>query len=352
MRSTETIPISEIEEIVPKETEPVEIQEITASDSNTVARRSSRIAAKIKEILGDNILGAVTVVDELIVKTAKDMKIPKSYQEAIRHEQANRWLEAMDVKVLQFQRTNTFELIPEEAHMNLLDGVWVFNSKRVTNSEATVFKARYCARGFRQLPGQDYDELFAPTIRADVIRTVLTKAAVDNDDIVQMDVSAAFLHADIDKTIYLLPPEGYRQTDEAGRRLVWRLKKAIYGLKQSPKLWYETVHKKFKVFGLRSHPTEPCLYKYGESDDTITILQHVDDFLVIGKKGETLNKVRRFLTETFRMKDLGEVSRYLGIDIRRDTAKRTITLCKRRAGTFPDECCERHTKSIAMRDNS
>ena len=114
----------------------------------------------------------------------------------------------------------------------------MFRIKRHPNGDIVKFKARLVAKGLTQRPGIDYNETFAPVVRYDSIRFLLA-LAVKNDLIVhQMDAVSAYFNGTLKETIYMQQPEDF--DDGSGR--VCMLKKSIYGLKQSGRVWNETLN--------------------------------------------------------------------------------------------------------------
>ena len=118
-----------------------------------------------------------------------------------------------------------------------MGGRWVYNVKDGPD-DSEVYKARYVAKGFTQVEGMDYFETFSPTVKMTSIRAFMQIAAEFNLSVSQMDVKTAFLNAPIDCEIYVQQPKGF----EKPGGLVCRLKKSLYGLKQSGRLWNNTLH--------------------------------------------------------------------------------------------------------------
>ena len=120
-------------------------------------------------------------------------------------------------------------------------GKWVYCTKENADGQKS-FKARYVAKGYNQIKGIDYTETFSPTANITSVRALMQIAAHNNLTVHQMDVKTAFLHAPIDTEIYLEQPEGFEVKSNDGEKLVYRLKKSIYGLKQSGRNWNRVLH--------------------------------------------------------------------------------------------------------------
>jgi hypothetical protein len=141
-----------------------------------------------------------------------------------------------------------------------------------------------------------------------------------------MDVSAAFLHADIDEDIYIQAPQGYTEVSRDGSKCVWKLKKAVYGLKQSPSLWNRHISAIFKKLGVEQSLFDLCFFVGKIRGFILAVVFHVDDFLITCPDLETLNMFKEKLKMELRIKDLGEAKMFLGIEIARHRESRTITL--------------------------
>ena len=122
-----------------------------------------------------------------------------------------------------------------------------------------ISKARYVAKGYSQVKGTDYQETFSPTASITSIR-VLMQLAVKYDLIVhRMDVKTAYLHAPITQELYIDQPQGFEEVSNSGERLVYRLKKSLYGLKQSGRNWNILLHEHLANDGFVRNHADHCI---------------------------------------------------------------------------------------------
>ena len=123
--------------------------------------------------------------------------------------------------------------------MRALKNKWVFKVKVEEHNLKTGYKSRLIVKGFGQRKGIDFDEICSPVVKISSIRTVLGLVTILNLEIEQMDVKKDFLHADLDKEIYMEQLEGFKV--DGKENFVCKLKKSLYGLKQAPRQWYKKV---------------------------------------------------------------------------------------------------------------
>jgi hypothetical protein len=141
----------------------------------------------------------------------------------------------MSAELKSLEKNQTWDLVKLPQGRKVVDCKWVYKIKPGINGEAERYKARLCARGFTQIYGIDFDETFAPVVKFTSIRAFLTKAILMKMTIYQMDVVTAFLNAPLDEEIYMKQPPGFVV---AGKdKFVCKLKRSLYGLKQSPRQW-------------------------------------------------------------------------------------------------------------------
>ncbi|GJU73463.1 retrovirus-related pol polyprotein from transposon TNT 1-94 [Tanacetum coccineum] len=155
---------------------------------------------------------------------------PKNINEALKDES---WVMAMQEELNQFISNDVWKLVPNPKDMTIIGTKWVYWNKLDENGVVSRNKARLVAQGYNQQEGIDYDETYAPVARLESIRILLTYACALDFKLFQMDVKSAFLNSFINEEVYVAQPLGF--IDFAKPNHVYRLKKALYVLKQAPK---------------------------------------------------------------------------------------------------------------------
>ena len=204
---------------------------------------------------------------------------PRTYTEAMQCDDANDWKTAMANEIESLKENDIWDLVPKPGNRKVLSCKWVYRVKMDENGEVDKFKARLVARRFSQEAGIDYFDTFSPVTRFETIRAMISVAAKENK-LAHFDVKTAFLYGDLDEVMYMSQPEGYVD----GSERVCKLKKSLYGLKQSLRCW----NKKFTLFlskhGFQQSEADPCLYIRSSEGRKLMLALYVDDGLVAIKK--------------------------------------------------------------------
>ena len=211
-------------------------------------------------------------------------------------------------KLDSFKRLNVYTLVELPPGRRALGVRWVFTLK-----DSGLKKARLVAQGFRQKEGIDYQETFAPVIRYDSVRIFLSVSAHLNLRVHQMDVNTAFLNSRMTDTVYVKQPPGF--LDPLQPNAVWKLSGGMYGLKQSPLLWNNHINSSLIKFGFSRHQSEYGLYYKQTSDGLILVALYVDDLLLAAPTPKLMNITKSQLSKAYSMKDLGPVSKFLGMNV-------------------------------------
>ena len=250
--------------------------------------------------------------------------IPQSYSEAISCDDSPKWDEAMKREMHALEENDTFDIVTLPKDRKAIKGKWVYTIKEDKDDNQT-YKARFVAKGYSQIEGIDYHDTFSPTARMNSIRLISQISTQYDLELHQMDVKAAYLNAPIDCLIFVEQPEGFAVSNKNGEKLVLRLNKSLYGLKQSGRNWNHTLHVYLTDNGFQRSINEPCFY-FNHADN-VYLLIWVDD-LLISATTNTLNDVKQTLENKFKMKDLGKVSLFLGIEFEHEIDKMTLSQAK------------------------
>ncbi|KAG7594092.1 Integrase catalytic core [Arabidopsis thaliana x Arabidopsis arenosa] len=238
------------------------------------------------------------------------IKIPETYEEAM---QTKEWRDAVEDEIGAMKRNHTWDEEKLPSGKKTVSSKWVFTIKYKSNGDIERYKARLVARGFTQTYGADYKETFAPVAKLHTVRVVLSLATNLSWDLWQMDVKNAFLQGELEDDVYMTPPPGLEATIDPGK--VWRLRKAIYGLKQSPRAWYHKLSRTLKDHGFKKSESDHTLFTLRSSQGIVVVLIYVDDLIISGDNKEGIISTKAFLKSTFDIKDLGELKYFLGIEV-------------------------------------
>ncbi|KAG9447713.1 hypothetical protein H6P81_013841 [Aristolochia fimbriata] len=168
-------------------------------------------------------------------------------------------------------------------------------------------------RGFNQREGQDYFKTFSPVVKPVTIRTVLTLAVGRNWSIRQLDINNVFLNGNLDEEVYMVQPSGFQ--DKTHPDAVCRLNKSLYGLKQSPRAWYQRLTSYLLDLGFTLSKADSSLLVRYTSTATIFVLIYVDDIIITGSSPKDIACLLADLQREFSIKDLGALHYFLGIEV-------------------------------------
>ena len=158
----------------------------------------------------------------------------------------------MQEELNQFERNKVWELVPAPKNRSIIGTKWVFRNKMDENGIVTRNKARLVAKGYSQEEGIDYDETFAPVARLEAIRIFLAFAAHSNFKVYQMDVKSAFQNGELEEEVYVQQPPSFE--DPEFPNFVYKLLKALYGLKHAPRAWFDTLQISYRSMVLLEVP--------------------------------------------------------------------------------------------------
>ncbi|KAL4029866.1 hypothetical protein IC575_008094 [Cucumis melo] len=251
---------------------------------------------------------------------------PLTFEEAIVSDSKKQWKDAMEEELFSLHKNQTWSLVPKPPNQKLIQSKWIYKIKPGTGGNSKPrYKARLVAKGYTQKEGVDFHEIFSPVVRHSSIRLILSIAVHFDMFIEQMDVTTAFLHGELEEVIYMAQPKGYEVKGKED--MVCRLHKSLYGLKQSPRQWYIRFDTFILKQGFHRNSYDACVYwKQSQKGTYIYLLLYVDDMILVSKDYAEICELKKQLSNEFEMKDLGELKRILGMDVKRDKEKGLLTI--------------------------
>lgn len=240
---------------------------------------------------------------------------PVTYEEAVRSDNCEQWRRAMKKEFDALNETETWELVERCEDQEVISVKWLYTLK-----PGGRYKARLVARGFQQ--SDTFEEIYAPVAKLSTLKSLLAICCSRGYHVHQMDVQTAFLNSAIRSEIYVEQPKGCIKEKEKNK--VYRLKKSLYGLKESSRNWYNCFSDFILSLNFKRSLYDSCLYFNNESD--IYCIIFVDDILICGEDIKKVENIKVQFKERFKMTDMGNVNSYLGIQINYNKKKRIMAL--------------------------
>jgi hypothetical protein len=234
----------------------------------------------------------------------------------------------MDEETEALDKNESWDLVEFPTRINPIGNKWVFIKNLNAEGKVEKYKDRLVEKGYSQVEGIDFGEILPLVSRLTSIIFLLFVDVVFDFEVEQMDVKKTFLHGDLEEEIYMKQPE--RFFVKGNKELGCKMKKYLYGLKQSPRMWYQ----KFDTYMLGLDFTrikeDHCVYFKLIVDHLIYLVLYVDDMILIGNNKEIIQDVKTQLSSKFDMKDLGASNFILSMEIKRDQKKRKLWLNQRK----------------------
>jgi hypothetical protein len=250
---------------------------------------------------------------------------PRNLAEAKRGRDWPLWEKAIHEELATLKAAGTWDLVEAPAGANIVGSKWVFRAKKDAVGKIIRYKARLVAQGFSQIPGVDYFDTFVPVARLALIRAVLAFVTSEDLETGQIDIKGAYLNGELtdDERIYMHQAPGY-----AENRLVCKLKKTLYGLKQSGRRWYQKLLKiMMKLKFSRSEVDQAVFYRRDVPRNVLIIIKvHVDDCSIVASTQPLINRFKIEIKKHVDITDMGGLHWILGIEVKRIREQRKILL--------------------------
>ena len=158
---------------------------------------------------------------------------PPTYKRALESNESEKWIDAMKDELNSMAQNEVWDLVQLPHGFKSIGCKWIYKVKRDQKGNIQRYKSRLVAKRFTQKEGIDYTETFSPVSRKDSLKIILALVAHFDLELHQMDVKTAFLNGKLDEKVYMDQPEGFSISGRNGNKLVCKLKRLIYGLKQA-----------------------------------------------------------------------------------------------------------------------
>ncbi|GMJ03321.1 hypothetical protein HRI_004001300 [Hibiscus trionum] len=231
--------------------------------------------------------------------------------------QDSAWSTAVHNEFTALTTNDTWDLVSLPLGKHAIGCKWIFRIKHNPDGTVNRFKARLVAKGYTQVPGCDFLETFSPVVRFPTINILLSLAVTYSWPLHHIDVNNAFLKGDLSEVVYMHQPPGFVQLDSEGVPLVCKLKKAIYGLRQAPRNWFEKLKHSLQTLGFQASQADSSLFLRNTSSTTLYIVVYVDDILLTGNSITDVQTVIDSLHAQFTIKDLSQLQFFLGLEVQR-----------------------------------
>jgi len=238
-------------------------------------------------------------------------------------DKSDRWREAATLEYNTLVENGTWEIVDLPPGEKAIGSGWVFKVKHNQDGSIERFKARLVAKGYSQRPGLDYNECFAPTFRPATLRIIMALAAVEDLELRSVDITSAFTNGDLDEEIYMKQPEGFHM---GSTNQVCRLRKSLYGLKQSARQWNKKLHSVLTELGFSRIESDRSVYIYSNGEVRIIVPIYIDDITLASKSSTAIDKYVQLLSQHFKCRDLGPTSFLLGVSVERTRSTHTLKL--------------------------
>lgn len=239
--------------------------------------------------------------------------VPRNINEALADPN---WKLAVFEEMRALHKNMTWEIVDLPRGKKTVDCKWVFTVKYNADGSIERYKARLVAKGFTQTYGTDYQETFAPVAKLKSVRILLSLAVQNDWPLYQLDIKNAFLNGELEEEVFMELPPGFEGKYEYGK--VCRLRKSIYGLKQSSRTWFKRFGEVVKRHGYKqSQADDSMFYKHSKSGKKSILIVYVDDIVLTGDDHTELQNIKSQLAKDFEVKDLGNLKYFLGMEFAR-----------------------------------
>lgn len=202
----------------------------------------------------------------------------------------------------------------------------VFTVKRLEDGRIDKFKCRLVANGSTQRWGVDFDRIFSTVAKITTLRLVLAISAARGYNLSSVDIRQAYLQATLNEDLFMMMPPSLPEYDSQGYKLVVKLRKSLYGLKQAGREWNQLLTKALLTWGMSQSAIDPCLFTYFSGDSVLWVVVWVDDCVICDNDPKLRTNFVSYLSEVFPVDDKGELNWILHVHVQRDRKAKRLSM--------------------------
>ena len=263
----------------------------------------------------------------IFINAVNTIPEPSTYNQARKFKE---WCDAMGIEITALEDNDTWLICSLPAGKQAVGCKWVFKVKLNADGTLERYKARLVAKGYTQQEGLDYIETFSPVAKLATVKLLLAVAAAKGWSLSQLDISNAFLNGDLEEEIYMELPPGYspRQGKSFPPNAVCKLKKSLYGLKQASRQWFLKFSQSLLQLGFITSSGDHTLFLKNSGGIYMAVLVYVDGIVIASSCDKATELLKTALQASFKLRDLGTLRYFLGLEIARSSAG--ISICQRK----------------------
>ena len=257
--------------------------------------------------------GLYAAADCMWYSEAETVRDPVTHKESLDCAEHREWKEARKRERDSILQKGVMRVVLTPPGVRPIKSKYVYKRKFDKRGRLKKYKARLVALGYGQVAGVDVWNTFAPVVKGITVRLLLALAFIFNMSVHQLDVSNAFLYADIEGDVYMHPtpdfdlPPGY----------CMKLEKSLYGLRSSPRSWWKTLDGFIKSLHFKACILEPCLYHMIYKGERMYLTIYVDDIIILCRNVDYIKEIKAMFCARFDMTDEGEMEHFLNVRVTR-----------------------------------
>jgi hypothetical protein len=246
----------------------------------------------------------------------------QTLNETLQQSDWSKWKIVMRIEFNSLVENQTWDLIKRfDIKQNVIIERWTFRLKRDRDDNSQRYKVRWVAQDFKQRHEVDFDETFVSVVKFVLYKIFMTINIIRELQIRYMNVVIAFLYELLDEDVYVIQSHMFEFEENKDDILVFKLKRALYDLKQTSKVWYDIIHKFLIDLDFKRSNSDHAVFIKNE----IYLAMYVDDLLLFNLNLNHLRDIQNQLKQRFKMTNLRQLFHYLEMKITITSDKLVLT---------------------------